>query len=146
MGGNLSGVCVAYMPPTGLIDGGGYRFMYCCLTELRYSEKVISEYEIDQSRETVRLQLNPTDQFTDNYHRLLLFTPMKTYSEVKNKLSCIRENFEKEYGSSIKLLCGFAEVKDDDFSRAIDGAKQMLARTTDHNPISGMYYYRFSEI
>lgn len=38
------------------------------------------------------------------------------------------------------------EEKDDDLLAAIDGARQMLARTTDTNPISGMYYYRFAEI
>ncbi|NCC66566.1 MAG: hypothetical protein EOM14_00020 [Clostridia bacterium] len=120
--------------------------MYCCLAELKSSEKDLSEQEIDQLRETVKLQLNPTDKFTALHSRMLFLTPLETYLEVKDKFSCIQENFEKNHGPSIKLICGFAEVKDDDLLSAIDGAKQMLARTTDTNPLSGMYYYRFSEV
>ena len=120
--------------------------MYCCLAELGYSETSLSVCEIDRLRETVREQLNPTDKFTAIHRRMLLLTSLKTYPEAKDKFSRIRENFEKKHGPSIKLNCGFAEIKDDDLLGAIDGAKQMLARTTDDNPISGMYYYRFSEV
>lgn len=119
--------------------------MYCCLAELRCSETNLSEQEIDQLRETVRRQLNPTGKFAALHRRMLLFTSLETYLEVKDTFSCIQENLEKTHGTSIKLICGFAEVKDDDLLSAVDGAKQMLARTTDDNPISGMYYYRFDD-
>ena len=120
--------------------------MYCCLAEIKCAEKNLSDHEINRLRETVKLQLDPTDKFMALNSRMLLLTSLETYREVKDKLSYIQENFEKNHGPSIKLICGFAEVKDDDLLSAIDGAKQMLARTTDTNPISGMYYYRFSEV
>lgn len=117
--------------------------MYCCLAEIKCAEKKLSEHEMNQLRETVELQLNSTDKFTALHRRMLLLTSLGTYVEVKDKFSCIQENFEKIHGLSIKLFCGFAEAKGDDLLAAIDGARQMLARTTDTNPISGMYYYRF---
>lgn len=120
--------------------------MYCCLAELRFSEKSLSEHEIDQLRETVKMQLNPTDKFTAIHRRMLLLISARTNAEIKKNLTCIQERFEKKHGPSIKLICGFAEAKGDDLLSAIDGAKQMLARTTETNPLSGMYYYKFSEV
>ena len=120
--------------------------MYCCLAEIICAEKNLSDQEINQLRETVKQQLNPTDKFTALHNRMLLITSLETYLEVKDKFCRIQENFEKKHGPSIKLLCGFAEENDDDLLAAIDGAKQMLARTTDTNPISGMCYFRFAEV
>lgn len=120
--------------------------MYCCLAELECSEASLSECEVDRLRETVREQLNPTDKFTAIHRRMLLLTSLETYPEAKDKFSRIRESFEKKHGPSIKLNCGFAEIKDDDLLGAIDVSKQMLARTTEDHPTSGMYYYKFPEI
>lgn len=120
--------------------------MYCCLVEIKCVERNLSDHEINHLRETVKLQLNPTDKFTAIHSRMLLLTSLEAYLEVKDKFCRIQESFEKKHGPSIKLLCGFAEAKEDDLLAAVDVAKQMLARTTDTNPISGMYYYRFDKM
>jgi hypothetical protein len=114
--------------------------MYCCIAEISSSEWNSSEIEIRRLRETITPYFDSTDQFTIIRRRIVLLTSAKTYAEVKNKFTSIREQFEKRYGSSMRLTCGFAEVKDGDLLSAIDGAKQMLARTTKDKPISGMTY------
>ena len=36
--------------------------MYCCLAEIKCAEKNLSDHEINRLRETVKLQLDPTDR------------------------------------------------------------------------------------
>lgn len=116
--------------------------MYCCLVKIDCYEKNIPEYVIEQLKETMKLYFDSTDKFTYISRKILFLTSVEKYSEVKEKLIGIQENFEKKHGSSIKLTCGFAELKNGDLWSAIDGARQMLEHTTGINPISGMYYYR----
>lgn len=118
--------------------------MYCCLAKMSCSEINFTEYEIEQLKESIKIYFDSTDKFTSISRRILFLTSVGTYSEVKEKLTYIKENFEKKYEPSIKLTCGFAEIKDGDLLSAIDGSRQMLEHTTHTNPISGMYYYRFS--
>ncbi len=126
--------------------------MYCCLVELGCSEDNLSECEIDRLRETVKEQLNPTDKFTAIiavWMSLLRTTQGKAKpGKAKDKFSRIGRASKKARAVHPVTLvnCGFAEIKDDDLLGAIDVSKQMLARTTEEHPISGMYYYKFPEI
>lgn len=120
--------------------------MYCCMLEIKCSESSLSKNKIDRLWETVKSQLESADKFTVIHRRMLLLTSLEKYLEAKDKFSRIQENFEKKHGPSIKLICGFAEIKDNNLLNAIDGAKQMLARTTNDSPVLGMYYHRFLKI
>ncbi|MCE5234722.1 MAG: hypothetical protein LLF87_01530 [Eubacteriales bacterium] len=126
-------------------------FMYCCLAEIKCSKGKLPEYEIEQLKETIKLcldslYLDSADQSTAFRRRILWLASVETNAEVEKKLAFIKERFEKKHGPFVNLTCGFAEIRNDDLLGAMEEAKQMLARTTDTNPITGIYRYSFSKI
>ena len=120
--------------------------MYCCIAKLKDSERNLSEREIAELEKTIKLYFNPSDQLTVVCQWILWLTSVVSYADVMQRLNSIKDFFEKQYGSSFRLKCGYAEVKDDDIFSAIDAANQMLTRTTDDHPISGMRYYKFADL
>lgn len=81
---------VLYSRSIGFIGSlGRDKFMYCCLAQLKTSKKILWDHEIVWLMETVKLQLDPTDNFIALNSQMLLFTTLETYWEVKDKLSYI---------------------------------------------------------
>lgn len=121
--------------------------MFFCILKLNYPEENVSKEIIQQLKITVKSNFDRADRVTFfNPQMMLILTQLETHCEIREKLIYTRDHIYKKYGASLTLTCGFAEVKDGDILNAVGAAKQMLSRTSDDHPISGMYYHRFAKI
>lgn len=121
--------------------------MFCCILKLTCLEEKIQGSIIQRFKTTLETCFDSGDRIAIlDREMVLICTYIEAYRIVEEKLIGIWSCVKNQYGISVKLTAGFAEIKNGNIANAMDAAKQMLARTENSHPILGMYYYTYSKM